>query len=278
MKTYAILGGTGSTGSSIICQLLEDEEIHLNIYARSAQRLAEKVPHLSSNPRAKSYIGTLDNVELLANCLEGVDAAFFTVATNFNEPHCSIAQQTAHSAVSALEIVRSRVTKRNGKTKRSWVCPPLVFLSSAGINLKLIEQQSWLFGFAVSRGCYWIYRDLALAEKYLRSHEWLSVVFVQPNALVHDRPFGVRLDEGEASSRCSYADLATAMVLAAEGQTASEDLKGDNNKWIGKRVGVTSLGGEEVKAATENLQYIIPGFVGYWSPTLWDMCKSIGLW
>jgi putative NADH-flavin reductase len=278
MKTYAVIGGTGSTGSSIINQLLQDEEVHLNVYARSAPRLSEKLPHLSSNPRAKSYIGPLNDTELLADCLENVDAAFFTVATNYNEPHCSIAQETAHSAVSALEIVRSRVTSRNGKTKRSWICPPLVILSSAGMNPILLAQQSWLFGFGASRGCYWIYRDLSLAEEYLRSQDWLSVVFVQPNALVHHTAFGVRLDEGEASSRCSYADLADAMVLAAEGKRESGDLRGERSRWIGKNVGVTSLGGEEVKAATENLKFVIPGFVGYYAPTLWDICKKIGLW
>lgn len=278
MRTYAILGGTGSTGSSIINQLLQDEEVHLNIYARSAQNLAEKVPELSSNPRAKSYIGSLDDIELLANCLEGVEAAFFTVATNFNIPHCSIAQQTAHSAVSALEIVRSRITKRNGKTKRSWVCPSLVFLSSVGINPGLMAQESWIFNFAVSRGCYWIYRDLSLAEYYLRSHDWLSLIFIQPGALVHDRAFGVRLDEEEGTSRCSYVDLARAMILAAEGKLESGDLEGEKSRWIGKCVGVSSLGGGEVKTATENLEFVIPGFVGYFSPALWDICKSIGLW
>ncbi|KAJ5127173.1 hypothetical protein N7448_007952 [Penicillium atrosanguineum] len=278
MRTYAILGGTGSTGSSIINQLLQDEDVHINVYARSAKRLSEKVPDLSSNPRAKLYIGSLDDIELLANCLEGVDAAFFTVATNFNIPDCSIAQQTAHSAVSALEIVRSRITKRNGKTKRSWVCPSLIFLSSAGTNPELMAQQSWAFNFAVSRGCYWIYRDLSLAADYLRSHDWLPLIFIQPNALVHHCAFGVRLDEEEASSRCSYADLANAMVLAAEGKLESGDLKGEKSRWIGKCVGVSSLGGGKVKVATENLNYVIPGFVGYFSPALWNMCKSIGLW
>ncbi|KAJ6120533.1 hypothetical protein N7523_004813 [Penicillium sp. IBT 18751x] len=278
MKSYAILGGTGSTGSSIISQLLQDERVQLNIYARSAQRLSEKLPELASNPRAKLYIGSLDDIELLANCLEGVDAAFFTVATNLNIPHCSIAQQTAHAVVSALEIVRSRMTKRNGKTKRSWECPSLIFLSSAGINPKLMAHESWIFNFAVSRGCYWIYLDLSLAADFLQSHDWLSLVFIQPEALVHDCAFGVRLDEEGATSRCSYADLASAMILAAEGKQESGDLHGEKSRWIGKCVGVSSLGGGKVKAATENLNYVIPGFVGYFSPALWDICRKIGLW
>ncbi|KAF7590664.1 hypothetical protein BBP40_002556 [Aspergillus hancockii] len=92
MGTYVVLGGTGATGSRIIGQLLQEEDIHLKVYARSQSKLEEKIPTLTTSPRAKIFIGSITNIDLLASCLDGADTVFTTVGINAYEPKRFVVQ------------------------------------------------------------------------------------------------------------------------------------------------------------------------------------------
>jgi uncharacterized protein YbjT (DUF2867 family) len=90
MKTFAVLGATGQTGSELV-RLLQEAPNHLNVYARSTSRLAEKHPKLVSAKNVTIFIGDLANAELLASCMRDADVILSTVAQNQNEPGCSVA-------------------------------------------------------------------------------------------------------------------------------------------------------------------------------------------
>ncbi|KAF5865428.1 hypothetical protein ETB97_003686 [Aspergillus alliaceus] len=276
MRSYAVLGGTGATGSRITKQLLQEEDVHLNVYARSRQRLEAKIPLLATSSRVQIFTGSITNIEILADCLSGVDAVFATVGTNVNEPGCSVAQEVSSSIVAALLRLRSQAP-RNVSTGAAWTCPTLVFLSSTGVNPLIFGKEPFLLRFIVARSCSYIYHDLKLAEKYLRGHDWVPLVFVQPGAIVHDQAYGARLAENEATSRVSYEDLASAMIMAAEGKVDGSDDTSNRRKWTGKSIGVVSLGGERVVPAIRNLKYLIPGLVWYFLPFLWHWSKFLGL-
>ena len=107
MPTYAILGATGSTGSSLVSYLHErPDKVRINLYARSASKLESLHPYIKGTENVKSFVGDLSRADLLKDCLRDVDVIFSTVAQDINEPGCSTVQLTTHSIVSALETLR----------------------------------------------------------------------------------------------------------------------------------------------------------------------------
>ncbi|KAE8382743.1 hypothetical protein BDV26DRAFT_288300 [Aspergillus bertholletiae] len=277
MRSYAVLGGTGSTGSRIINQLLKEEDVQLNVYARSKAKLEEQIPLLIGSPRAQIFTGSITNTDILADCLDGVHAIFLAIGTNYNEPDCTLVQQVASSLVASLQILRSRSQRSGISNSTPWSCPTLVLLSSAGVHAHLFAQEPLIFKFLTSRGCYYIYKDLELAEKFLRGYKWLPLVVVHPGGLVHDRAYGVRIGENEGTDRVGYDDLAMAMILAADGKATPSDKTIDRTKWVGKGVGVVSFGGDDVAIPTGNMKYLLTGICVYWFPFLWHVFKVLGV-
>lgn len=272
--TYAILGATGSTGSELLKLLLPGNDIKLNVYARSRSKLHALGPDSADSAHVTEYIGDLEDKQLLKDCLRGATVIFSTVAQNNNEPGCSIAQRTSYVIVSALEALRAEA-KDNGET---WKSPTLVFLSSSALNPVLMASFPKLLEYILHSACYYVYRDLRLATDYLRSVPWIRLMVVQPGAIVHDRSFGVRLSETEVSQRVSYADVAVAMVAMAEGKIRSDDSIGIRERWVGKEVGIVSLGGNEVKQPMGNLRYLILGLICSFLPPVWHLGRWLGLW
>ncbi|MCJ1257033.1 hypothetical protein MMC24_004858 [Lignoscripta atroalba] len=261
MPTYAILGATGSTGSSLLEYLHERSDVHLNLYARSAPKLHSLHPYLKGSERAKIYSGELSNVNLLADCLRDVDVVFSTVAQNTNEPGCSIAQRCAHSLVSALELLRKE------KGPRDFKCPTVVFLSSASLNDRFFGP-SLIHSFLMHALCY-IYTDLAKATAYLQDHDWIPLILAQPPGLVQDLPRGHKLSDDKCSNLISYPDLARAMVQMAEEE--------DGKKWIGKGVSMEALGGKDIKANVMPLVgNVLSGSLAWLFPRLWIFLRDKG--
>ena len=252
----------GSTGSSLLKYLHErSEKININIYARSASKVKSLHPYVQSAENIQTFIGDLSNADLLKNCLQDVDVIFSTVAQNNNEPGCSIAQRTAHSIVSALEIL-----KKGGGS--NFNCPILVFLSSASLNPTFSEATPWLLHWVLDRGCYYIYGDLRKSIVYLKEQSWIPLITAEPPALIKDIPRGYELSEDEVTPAISYDDLARAMV-----QMAEED---GGHKWIGKGVGIKATGSVNMKVLPL-IWYQIVGLIAYYSPAAWGIMQRAGL-
>lgn len=70
MPTYAILGGTGATGSALINLLGREPDTKLHVYARSSPKLLKAHPMLSEpgSPH-NTFTGDFSDVALLKNAL-----------------------------------------------------------------------------------------------------------------------------------------------------------------------------------------------------------------
>ena len=201
------------------------------------------------------------SADLLQDCLRNVDVIFSAVAQNTNEPGCSIAQQTAHSIVSALEALR----KEQGS---SFTCPILVFLSSASLNPTFYEATPQLGHWVLSRGCYYIYGDLRVAIGYLKEQSWIPLITAEPPALTHDIPRGYELSQDEVMTGISYDDLARGMVQMAEEE--------GGRKWVGKGVGLKATGNVKINYLPL-IHYLVSGTIAYYSPAAWGVLQRAGL-
>ncbi|CAD6565852.1 MAG: hypothetical protein ASARMPREDX12_004802 [Alectoria sarmentosa] len=262
MPTYAILGVTGSTGSSLLRYLHErPEKVNINLYARSASKVESLHPYVKTAETIQSFVGDLSSAELLKDCLRNVDVIFSAVAQNSNEPGCSIARRTAHSIVSALDALR----KEEGS---SFKCPILVFLSSASLNPTFSGATPWLLHWVLERGCYYIYGDLRESIEYLKEQSWIPLITAEPPALTQDISRGYELSLHEVMPGISYDDLARGMV-----QMAEED---GGHKWVGKGVGIKATGSVKIKFLPL-IWYLVVGLIAYFSPPAWGVLQRAGL-
>jgi uncharacterized protein YbjT (DUF2867 family) len=103
MPSYAILGATGNVGGAVLKVLLQSLDAQIHAYCRSKQKLAKLSPEILDNKRVQIFKGTLEESELLANCLRGTRAVFLAIAQSGNKPGNTIAIDTARQVISALE-------------------------------------------------------------------------------------------------------------------------------------------------------------------------------
>ncbi|KAL8874303.1 MAG: hypothetical protein Q9174_000343 [Haloplaca sp. 1 TL-2023] len=209
MPTYAVLGATGATGGNILKLLMKDAQNNINVYVRSKAKLIKQIPDVASNPSVNIFTGNLDDISLIASCLENIDAVFSTVASNDNMPGTHIAQDTAQSIVVALMGIRMQ--------KPQAKLPTIIWLSSASINEKFYSQGPAFVHWILSTSFSYVYTDLEHAEAYLKMHrKWLNAVFIQPGGLVEDKQRGHAIDTEKEQTFLSYADLAAGMIEVAE--------------------------------------------------------------
>lgn len=246
MSTYAILGATGSTGSSILQLLSASPSNHINVLVRSKSKLAKVAPSSTDNPIIKVFEGSISNIDTLSKCIAGTKAVFLTVAIVRNEPGCTIAQDTAHAVVEALNILR--------KSDQNFKAPRLIVLSSSSIDDKFWDDTP-----AVVHNTLWkcmsnIYTDLAKAEKYLRSQEdWLSSTFVMPGGIAHDIQRGHELCTTRQQTFVSFLDVAAAMIEVADEES---------ERWEGQNVSLVLKDGQKAR-------------IEWWAP--WELGKGLVL-
>ncbi|KAK0862482.1 hypothetical protein LTR87_016566 [Friedmanniomyces endolithicus] len=106
MASFAVLGATGSTGSSITKVLLQQEKVSIHVLVRSKAKLFQTIPGIESDPRLQVFEGNIVNIDVLTECIRGTKAVFLAVAINDNMPGCTIAMDTARSVVAALERLK----------------------------------------------------------------------------------------------------------------------------------------------------------------------------
>ena len=95
MTSYAVLGGTGQVGGSVLKLLLDSPDKTTNIYVRSKQKLFTSEPRVKEqSSNVQIYEGQLDDIDLLTNCIRGTKAVFMTVAAVSNIPGCHSIQRS----------------------------------------------------------------------------------------------------------------------------------------------------------------------------------------
>lgn len=266
MSKFAILGGTGSTGSAIITQLLGSQHI-LHIYARSEDRLLDTIPQLNDTDRVKLFIGSLDDADNLADCLDGVSAIFSAVASNTSEPNISIARDTAKAVVTALERHKHRAESKG----ESFKCPTLLFLASASTSRTHIKGEPWLARTIVWQCLYHIYHDLELAQAYLSAPEqdWLPHVVICPGALTKGEAVGHYLSvEPAKEPMLTYDDLAAGMI----------EIANDPERWEGKEVSVAGKRAPVSPEVRVLAGYLVTGFLCTWVRPLWRVGRWLRAW
>lgn len=260
MPTYAIIGATGKTGSSLLTLLLKNPKNVIHAYVRSKSKLLNQFPHLDENKSVQIFEGALTNIPVQASCISGVDTIFSVIGENENTPGLRIVQDSAHAIVAALCLL--------GCNNGSKTVPKVLFLSSASMNPRMYSHEPaaihWLLWKAFSNA----YTDVSRAEEYLRLHEsWLRVTFIQPGGLVEDEQKGhaLSLDRKGAPGFVSYLDLAAGMIEIAEAR------KYDN-------VGVSVIStAKDVKFEWKAPKQLAKGLVWHFAPPIAHVAKYVGV-
>lgn len=216
MSSYAILGATGNVGQSLVQVLLQQPNQQIHAYCRSQKKLEKLQPGVSQNNQVQVFEGSLQDTALIAKCLQHTRAAFLAVAQTGNMPGCSIARDTAHAVISALELLKEQGER----------LPKLIVLSSASTEHRLMSETPHFMLHTLYCAFSNVYDDLKEAERFLRSKESLvSMTFIKPGALSNDSQKGHVLSLETAKSPVSFLDLAAGMVEVANDDGERYELK-----------------------------------------------------
>lgn len=248
---YAIFGSTGQVGGSILDVLLQSQEKKIHALARSKQKLLQSRPDLESSPNVSIYEGTLQDIDVLKDCIAGTEAVFLAAAASDNLPDCDVARQQAKGVVQALNQIRAEDSNAR--------LPQLVVLSSSSLEKNLIQDIPPIGQKILHTGMSFVYADLRFAEDFLRSHEWVKQVYIKPGGLVHDKPRGHILSTERQQTFLSFLDLAAGMVEVADA---------DDDKWDMQNVSVvpaTSGTGIEWKVP----YFVLKGSLWHFMPWLY---------
>lgn len=208
MVTYAITGATGRTGGSIVEILQARSEVTVRAIVRSKQKLLDQRPSLAKSPNVEIFEGGIDNVSLLASAISGTQAVFLAAGASDNIPGLQVSQQQVKAVVAAVSQLREQ--------DPAMKLPLIVVLSSASIEYQYVKDIPKAAKAILYRAAYFVYKDLEIAESYLRGQDWLPQVYVRPGGLVHDVPHGHVLSTERQETFISFLDLAAGMVEVAE--------------------------------------------------------------
>lgn len=229
MPSYAVLGSTGNCGTALIQNLLQSPNNSINAYCRNQVKLERLLPEVRGNKRIRILAGSINDVNLVADCIRGTKAVFIVVTTNDNIPGCRLSQGSAISIISALQKIKNEPAAAP--------LPKLVLLSSATIDDHLARHMPPWFRPIMLTAASAVYRDLRLAEAYLRYHEDLvSTIYIKPGGLSLDVSRGHQLSFDEEESFISYLDLSAAMIEAANDEKGTYE--GRNVSVVNARRGV----------------------------------------
>lgn len=248
MMSFAVLGATGNCGKAVMELLIQTPDVKIKAYCRNKDKLFRLVPAAADNPNVEVFNGSILDADLLGKAMYDCKAVFLTATTNDNVPGCHISQDLAHTVIKALETFKSNSTP----------IPRLVLLSSATIDPWISRKNPWVNAI-VRRSAWHVYRDLELAEEFLRKHEdWVSCVYIKPGGLSVDVQRGHRLTLDDEESFVSYLDIAAGMI-----ETAMDP----DGKWDNKNVGVVNAGGK-AKFPSGTPKCIICGLLSFYFPFL----------
>ncbi|KAK5313004.1 hypothetical protein LTR70_007844 [Exophiala xenobiotica] len=203
--TIAILGATGKTGREVLQRLLAKQDVNLRIYVRSHSKLAGLFPSLSSDSRVSVFQGPLEDIDNMSKCLNGAQKIIFTLGENDNLPGVSVIKDGVKSVLAALTAL--------SQGKKEWQRPRVLMLSSATWNPTLSATRPALIHWAIKTAFAHPYADLRRGQAaLLDASSLVSVLLVQPNALIEDEPSGHEISVERASLCVTYGDLGAAFV------------------------------------------------------------------
>jgi putative NADH-flavin reductase len=250
IRSYAIFGATGNCGTAILSQLLDKPEIKINAYCRNKDKLLRLFPAVADDTKVEIFEGSISDIDLLARCAKGCQTVYLLTSTNDNVPGYHVSQDLAHGVVAALEKLKALET--------GFRAPKLVLLSSATID-DYLSRKIPFFRPIMLRAASNVYEDLRRAESFLRTHEdWLSTIYIKPGGLSLDIQRGHKLSLHEEETFLSYADLAAAMIEAADDPS---------DQWDGRNVGVVNAG-QKAKFARGTPMCIFLGLLRHFFPFL----------
>ena len=262
MTTYAILGSTGNCGSALIQNLLQSPQNKIHAYCRNKAKLHRLLPQTLDNKQVRVFEGSIDDVELMADCIRGTHAVFLVVTTNDNIPGCRVSQDSAAAVIQALQKIKA-------DSPPGLKLPKLVLLSSATIDDYLARDMPGWFRPIMLAAASHVYADLRKAEAFLRSHDsWVSTIFIKPAGLSPDVSRGHRLTLDEEESFVSYLDLSAGMIEAAD------DAEG---RYDGRNVAVVNAKrGKGARFPKGTPMCILMGLVRHFLPWLHPYLPSTG--
>jgi hypothetical protein len=261
VQRIALFGGTGGTGSATVRALMKRKEfqngtIHIHLMVRSKAKLFRMIPGIQSCSNVHTWEGQLSDEETIKMVLRDADTIICALGENSNIPGCHVLQGLAASIVNVLGGLRSSCTGE-------WKKPRLIFLSSSTWNDRFAAHEPALALWLLKTAFYHPYLDLRLATSHFAAApELLSLLLVQPSALVYDEPTGMEISTESVSIAVSYADLGEAFVELATRQSYSQ---------LGA-VGVSSKGGNNIKKYWfELLSRVVRGFIEGYVPGYWPI-------
>ncbi|KAL4987997.1 Averufin oxidase A [Aspergillus falconensis] len=245
--TYALLGATGATGSSVLRHLLRPDspsDLTVNVLVRSKSRLLTAFPGVDKprpltptpTPTIRIFEGNSTNPDVLAAVVQDARVVFMCVAQNGSPMGTTLVQDTAAALIEA----RRRQEQPQGKLT-------VVQLRSASLNPVLAVQVPRfvhrVVSFCLAAGYEDLRRACVLYEE-AATEGVLHYVLVDPPTL-HDArgtrttgyslidTTGIADKEKQRQAIClSYADLGVAMCEIAD---RADELRG-------QAVGVTASG------------------------------------
>ena len=249
LTTYATLGSTGNCGTAIIQQLLQKPNVAVNAYCRNKRKLYALIPGVADSKKVEVFEGNIQDIDLLARCIDGCRAVFLLASTNDNVPGIHVSQDLATNIVAALK-------KLKAVHGTDFTAPKLVLLSSATVDDHLSRHMGF-FRHIMLRAASNVYEDLRRAERYLRTQEdWLKTIYIKPGGLSVDIQRGHRLTLDEEETFISYQDLAAGMLEAVNDPT---------DRWDFLNVGVVNSN-RKAKFARGTPMCIILGLIRYYLP------------
>ncbi|KAH7142684.1 hypothetical protein B0J13DRAFT_526137 [Dactylonectria estremocensis] len=260
-RRIAIFGATGGTGSATVRSFIkrqdfENSSSELTLMVRSKAKLSRLIPELASFSNVHIREGQLTDTATVRDCLRGVDVIICTIGENENLPGCHPIQDIANSIVDALNDLKS-------SSSTEWTRPRLILLSSSTWNDRFAAHEPALIIWLLKTAFYHPYLDLRLATSTLAaSPELLSLLLVQPSALVDDEASGMEISTESVGISVTYADLGNAFVEFALQKSYAE---------LGA-VGVTSKCENPLrKYGLELLSRVARGFVSGYMPGYWTL-------
>ncbi|MCJ1400492.1 hypothetical protein MMC11_003698 [Xylographa trunciseda] len=238
MPTYALLGGSGSTGSAILRCLLSQPPklLTLNIFVRSRSKLYKAFPDLESTTTFKINIieGGPSDKTAMQECLTDVDVVMGCIGSNSSTPGITLIYDTTTTIIDVLKV--------HQKTRGSaYKAPTIIQLRSASLNPIFKAALPWVAQQIAPFCFHYIYTDLdracnLLASSVADSPGLLKYIFVDPPS-IHDAdgttPTGYKIIvDGKQEPSLSYADLGAAFCEVAERK----------DEFAGMAVGVTATG------------------------------------
>jgi putative NADH-flavin reductase len=217
MPTYAVVGSTGNCGTALIQNLLQNPGNRINAYCRNEAKLHRLLPEVVDNKRVHVYAGSILDVDLMVECVRDTKAVFMVATTNDNVPGCRVSQDSAATVICSLERIKAEAGP-------GLELPKLVLLSSATIDDHLARGMPGWFRPIMLAAASHVYRDLQLAEAFLRSQaDWVSTIYIKPAGLSPDVSRGHKLSLDEEESFISYLDLSAGMIEAAQDEEGRYD-------------------------------------------------------